>query len=310
MIALLAAAAALSFAHVTPLYPQRVTLKGDPGRLRLSLDVDAAYWSNEVLGLAERPPAGEWPAPMSEKALAYLREHLRLRVDGRPLEGRLIGARFYSEPWAALRKIGQEGAEGRYAFELEYPLPPAARVVSGRSLLADSEWKEHLAEPEKAKTVGWRQDFRTIWRAAGKRGRTAETTTASPDVSFDIAEVRRSRAQAAAEALAAPVADWRRFVPHFLLIAAAALWTASAARPRAVVALGLGVALLERPWTWRALSGLFEGRWLGPSLAAVGATALGLVLARLALSPSVIAAKRRKLAAVVLGVAGLAAVWP
>jgi hypothetical protein len=129
-------------------------------------------------------------------------------------------------------------------------------------------------------------------------------------VSFDISQVRRSRAQAAAEALAAPLRDWRRFLPHYALLSAAALAWARAARPGVFVALALAIALLERPWSWSVAAGLFERRWLGPLLEAVSASALSWLLAFAALRSGFLTDRRRRLAAFLLLAAGLAALWP
>ena len=310
------ACAAIADADVMPIYPVYATVKADAGRLRLHLDVDAAYWSNEVLPAGPRNQP--WPEPQRAAAEKYINESLPLRLDGRLVLGRLARARFYHEPWAAVRRLGQEGAEGRYAFDLEYPLAGKNLRVSGKSAFYLEEWNKFLADPERAKAVSWKQDFRTKLFLAGPRGRTIEIAMTSPDFSFDFSEIARSRWQAAGEALSIPWFDWDFLFWELLLILAAALaWPPAAAARRAFLGAAFAVlgctagglrlpgygqwlslaALAAASWfgsgpfwlaaAWAAgaatgagigqapdLPGIFEGRLVGPMLAAASCVAL------------------------------------
>jgi len=182
-------------AHVLPVHSVRAQLRGAGEALHLHLDTNAIYWQEEVLGA--EPPLEDWSQDLLDKAKAYIDSHLKLALDGKPLEGRLVEARYAHEPW-------QDWKSGRIHFRLSFPLPSQEGKLSGEMRFFFEE-KAHEAGAagrellRVAKEKDFPREFWTELEIRGKGSRVLKLTPESPGFSFPVEAALQSFPQAVVE---------------------------------------------------------------------------------------------------------------
>src|SRR5437879_3500640 len=121
-------------AHEIPIHPVEIELRVYPDLIRATMNSNQCYWSAEILRVSLPPPA--WTETLLGQVKKYVDEHFPLTVDGKPLESRILEARYVQEPW-------QDVLSGRVIFRFLYRLPPQkGRWLSGRATF----FSEHARE--------------------------------------------------------------------------------------------------------------------------------------------------------------------
>ncbi len=249
--------------EIYPISPAEVDIRVEPGRVVANVDVDSIYWIEEVLAMHTLPPR-DWPAPAIAKAENYINNHLRLAVDQRPLQGRLVSAVYVQRPW-------QVNEEGRMRFRLVYP-PADGTTLSGEADFYE-EYRREMATESGPPPVG--QDFRVLLKVSGRDGRAFELTHASPSFTVPVAPSQRSALQMARESLWVGIATVFGTIEGWPVLLALAL-SLSPGKPPAwhlgalLVAAAFGAALAPQKnssswmWIFGAMAALAAGRWRGP----------------------------------------------
>jgi hypothetical protein len=276
-VALLALATVPAFAHDYPIKPVSVVLRVEPDRVVADIDGDSVYWIEEVVGLHPMPPR-DWPADALAKAEKYANEHLRLRADGHPLNGRLLSATYAQKPW-------EVNENGRVHLRLSYPPVADGVTVSGDADFFEDYRLERLEGHEPVLPF---QDFRTLLTVPGRSPSSFELKPGATAFSVAAADARRAPAALAAESVTTGAAGALGAIEGWTALAALALSLApgfaSRRRLAGLLAAGILGSALPLPgplallWAAGVVAALSAGRWLGegatPWLEALAAVAL------------------------------------
>jgi hypothetical protein len=276
-LTLLLLSAGRASAHDYPIAPVRAVLRVEPDRVVADLDADSIYWIEEVVGLHPLPP-GNWPPDALAKAEAYVNQRLRLDVDGRRLQGRLISAEYVQRPW-------EVNEQGRVRLRLAYPPVSDAATLSGEADFYEDYRQERLEEHEPFLP---NQDFRTFLTVPGRVPRSFELKPGAFAFSIPVAQARRGAlarlfesALAGARAAGDGIAGWPALAALALSLAPGAPSKGRAASAAAAVLAGAALARGGASAEWAAglAAALAAGRWLGagsaPWLEAAALAALG-----------------------------------
>ncbi|MDE2038533.1 MAG: hypothetical protein KGO96_03340 [Elusimicrobia bacterium] len=249
-----------------PIRPVHIVLHAASDRIVADVTSDSIYWIEEVVRL-EPMPSRNWPRNAMLSAQNYVNAHLRLQVDGKPLEGRLLRAVYVQRPW-------QVYEQGTFHLRLVYPAVPEAAVISGSADFFSEYRQERLVARQPLLPI---MDFRTVLSVAGRRPRRFVLTPGKDDFSFAVADALPGRAQRLWRALGAGA--WSSLAAQgWPALAALALSLGpgcfSLRRALALMAAALlgAVAPLPAPswlpWAAGLAAALAAGRWLAAASAA------------------------------------------
>jgi hypothetical protein len=127
VLLLLAAAAA---ADIDDVHPVRAVLRADPGLLRLTLEANVESWGYGAGCVPGGPLSDE---ECRRRTADYLKTHLLLSADGRPLEPRVLGGRVVRELWR-----GEQAS--LVVLRAAYDPPPSLKVFSMEDRIYREEW--------------------------------------------------------------------------------------------------------------------------------------------------------------------------
>jgi hypothetical protein len=257
IFAWLICAALSASAHETyPIRPVRATLRVEPDRIVADLRADSIIWIAEVTD--QNPmPARDWPAATLAKVEAYTNAHFRLSVDGKPVEGKLVSARYRQFPW----EVNEEGV---FFLRLVYPAAPAASASVSGSARFYEEYRKELESESGGGPIPFKEGYRTFMDIPGRRRLAFTLTPEAPSFTASTEEARRTWFAMALEG--------------FQRGAQAALGSAAGFPALLAIALCLGpkppsrttIALLLAS----ASGGFAIGRWLGAPAWLIWAAAL------------------------------------
>lgn len=278
-LALLLAASPAWAVHNYPIEAVKVVLRVEPDRIVADVDSDSIYWIEEVIGLHPLPPS-HWPADALARTEKYANEHLRLSLDGKRLEGRLLDASYAQRPW-------EVNEEGRLRLRLVYPPAADGSVLSGEADFFEDYRQERLAE---GAPILPNEDFRVLLTAPGRDARSFELHPGASSFSLPVSGARRGVAARLLESFAAGAKAALDDAEGWAALAALALSLAPGVPSRrrlaalAAAAAAGAAPFLPAPawleWSAGAAAALAAGRWLGaPSAPWLEAAALA-VLAR------------------------------
>ncbi len=188
---LLGAALSASAQHIYPIRPVRATLRVEPDRIVADLRADSVFWIEEVTGLHPMP-ARDWPAGALAKVEAYVNSHFRLASDGRPLEGRLVEARYRQLPW----EVNEEGV-----FFLRLVYPPAGGAAISGSADFYAENRLEIAGELEGRPFPNPEGYRTFVDIPGRRRMAFTLAPDAPSFSVSADEARRTPLAMALESL-------------------------------------------------------------------------------------------------------------
>lgn len=188
---LLGAALSASAHEFYPIRPVTATLRVEPDRVVADLRADSIFWIEKVTGLHPMPARG-WPAEALSKTEAYVNAHFRLASDGRPLEGKLVEARYRQFPW----EVNEEGV---FFLRLVYP-PPDGSALSGTADFYEDYRREIAAELAGAPLPD-PEGYRTFVDIPGRRKAAFTLTPEAPSFSVPTADASRPPLAMALEAL-------------------------------------------------------------------------------------------------------------
>lgn len=193
ILALLLGAALSAAAHDSyPIRPVRATLRVEPDRIVADLRADSIVWIEEVTGLHPMP-ARDWPAETLAKVEAYVNSHFRLTADGKPLEGRLVEARYRQLPWEVTE-------EGVFFLRLVYPAAPNGASLSATARFY-AEYRQELESELGGRPLPFKEGYRTFVDIPGRRRLAFTLTHEAPSFTASIDEARRSALAMALESL-------------------------------------------------------------------------------------------------------------
>ncbi len=277
---LLGAALSASAHDFYPILPVRATLRVEPDRIVADFRADAVIWIEDVVGLHPMPPSG-WPAETLAKAEAYTNAHFRLTLDGKPLEGKLVAARYRQFPW----EVNEEGV---FFLRLVYPAAPAAGATLGGTASFYEEYRRELAGELGGKPVPYAEGYRTIATIPGRRRLEFTLTGDAPAFTAAVEDARRSpfamtleSLRLGAQAALGSAAGFPALLAIALCLGAKAPGRTAAAVLLAAAAAGFSVGglLPSPPWLiWAATLGASLGigrRAFAPALSAAAAAGLG-----------------------------------
>ena len=187
----LGAALSASAHDFYPIRPVKATLRVEPGRVVADLRADSIFWIEEVTGLHPMP-ARDWPAETVAKAEAYANGHFRLAVDGKPLEGKLVEARYRQLPW-------EVNEEGTFFLRLVYPAADGS-AITGTARFYE-EYRKEIAAELGGRPVPSPEGYRTIVDIPGRRRLSFVLTDGAPSFTASAAEARRTTFAMALESL-------------------------------------------------------------------------------------------------------------
>ncbi|MFA5139705.1 MAG: hypothetical protein WC728_10775 [Elusimicrobiota bacterium] len=279
---LLCSLPARAHAHLFPIHPVEVRLAVVQGEVRASIESNAVYWNARILG-GQPPPRG-WSRDTLEAAESYVRAHLRLQVDGRRLEGRLLDARYIQEPWKDWR-------EGRVLFQMTYPL----RSETGRLTVHSMFFAEFHEELEEAHDrpggcmsdhSGIRQEFVTRLRVGGRAPLSLELPLDAPEASFLLEDALQTSWQTSAAAFKAGFGTPASRPAILLFVAAGVLfWSGGQAFLGAAALLAFAALFFPAsplPWLepleWASAALLAASAGLGMRRGALGIVLLSIPL--------------------------------
>jgi hypothetical protein len=253
VLALCLALPALLSAHEVVVHRTEVALKADGGALRARVEVTAVAWMVEVSGKVE---GDAWSPEALQKSEDYLRQNLLIAVDGRPLAGRILRARYVREPWA-----GEFSAV--FVFDMAYPLPSTGTLFSAGSRVFLENWMENegtdpalAAGPPEGAPYAADRDMRARFRWSALPGRSRTTTIRAPSFSIPLADLRRARWEAWLESAALGFSCFAALGGFAALLLSAALFPPSAFVPAGrwlTVAAAAAGAFVPLPMAERAL---------------------------------------------------------
>lgn len=256
---LLGAALSASAHELYPIRPVQATLRVEPDRIVADLRADSIFWIEEVTGLHPMP-ARDWPAEALAKTEAYANAHFRLASDGRPLQGRLVEARYRQFPW----EVNEEGV---FFLRLVYP-PAGGTSLSGAANFYEGYRREIESDaPEGPPPAA--ESYRTLLDIPGRRRATFTLTHEAPSFSVSTADARRSPLAMALESLRGGAETALGMASGFPALLAIALCLGASPPGRAALA-----ALLAS-----ALCGFAAGGFLGAPSWLVWSATLGAALA-------------------------------
>lgn len=248
---------ALAGAHTVDVTPVRMTLKADAGALRVTVEVNARSWSF-LTGIALPEGGAPWPEDVLRSCQGYLHTHFAPSIDGKPLEGRVVGGRLAQPLW-------KSEVETEAVIQAVYDFPRGEEgTFAARVDFFREEWQ--AMEGQGARPSGEiSRQFGTRLRWKPWPGGTRMVALSSPDFSLPVKELRRPA-----------VARWGE-----------SLWGGV----RAALSTGGGLCLLlaallfPRPFRWGwawvgagVVAGLF---WPGPASVAAGSLWIFAVLTAL-----------------------------
>jgi len=247
---LLAAAAA---ADIDDVHPVRAAFRADPGLLRVTLEANAGSW-----GFYAAPaPGGAFPDEEFRRRTGdYLKTHLPLSADGRPLEPRVLGGRV-------VRRLWRSEEASLVVIRAAYDLPPSFKAFSMEDRVYREEWDrvEGAGIPVPSDVE---RDFRLFveWGTGG----TAILTPRTPRRDVPWKALRRSLLRRWGESAAAGLGAFFSAVGGPALLISLLLFppsraAASAGAGAALVLAGAGILL---PWTPDAAERIL---WAGVVLA-------------------------------------------
>jgi hypothetical protein len=278
---MLGAAISASAHDLYPIHPVRATLRVEPDRVVADLQADSVVWIEEVTGLHPMP-ARDWPASTLSKVESYANDHFRLDVDGVPLRGRLIDARYRQFPW----EVNEEGA---FFLRLVYPPLAAGSRLAGTARFYE-EYRHEIEEEYAGRPLPYRDGYQTVVTIPGEKRIICSLTPETPAFSVSSDESRRSPAAMSLESVRIGMESTLASASGFPTLLAIALCL-GAARPRrtAVAALFASAALgftcgrtLDAPawlvWSATLGSAVTAGRRrLAPAAGAAACGCLGFV---------------------------------
>lgn len=178
-------AALSASAHETyPIRPVRATLRVEPDRIIAELRADAIIWIEEVTGLSPMPPR-DWPTATLAKVEAYTNAHFRLSVDGKPVEGKLVSARYRQFPW----EVNEEGV---FFLRLIYPAASATGSSVSGSARFYEEYRKELEGEFGSRLIPFKEGYRTFVNIPGRRRLAFTLTPEAPSFAASIDEARRT----------------------------------------------------------------------------------------------------------------------
>lgn len=187
----LGAALSASAHDFFPIKPVRATLRVEPGRVVADLRADSVFWIEEVTGLHPMPPK-DWPAETVAKVEAYAKEHFRLDSDGKPLEGKLVEARYRQLPW-------EVNEEGTFFLRLVYPAAEGS-AITGTARFYE-EYRKEIAAELGGRPVPTPEGYRTLLDIPGRRRLSFILTADAPSFTASTDEARRTPFAMALESL-------------------------------------------------------------------------------------------------------------
>jgi len=276
---LLGAALSASAHDLYPIRPVRATLRVEPDRIAADLRSDSIIWIEEVAGLHPMP-ANDWPPETLAKVERYVNAHLRLAMDGKPLEGRLVEARYRQFPW-------EVNEEGTFFLRLVYP-PAAGAVITGSARFFE-EYRKEVESELAGKPLPYKDEYRTIVTIPGRRSSTFTLTAEAPSFAAPVADARRTALAMTLESFSrgaraafGAASGFPALLAIALCLGAAAAAPASAAIFLAAAAAGFAAAGFHAPppwliWTATLAASLLVGRRAAFAGAAAAAASLGFV---------------------------------
>jgi hypothetical protein len=273
VVAALLLAPLLASAHTVAVRPVHVRLKADPGRLRLTVEVNALAW-RFIAGVPV--PSGEepWAPEAGPRSMEYLRTHFPLSVDGRALEGRFQSIALAQPLW-------EDALGGLVVLRAVYDLPAGGTFTARADFYRED--RDGLEGRGLRPAAGVRRDFRTFVRWSAAPGGSAVKSLEDPALSLPLERLLRSGAGRAAESAWAGALAVLRVGGGAALLFVCLLfpgrWTAVFVAAGAAAGAGLVAAGLSPPpavlWGAAAAAALSSvrgrSRFVAPAAAAVGA---------------------------------------
>ena len=317
IVLLLGAAMSASAHDFFPIRPVHATLRVEPDRIVADLRADSIFWIEEVTGLHPMPASG-WPPDAFAKVEAYANSHFRLTAGGRPVEGRLVDARYRQLPW-------EVNEEGTFFLRLVYDAAPASGDPVSVTARFYEEYKEEIKHELGDRPDPFLEGYRTIAVVPGRRRMTFTLTPDAPSFTVSAGEARRTALAMALESSRRGLESALGAASGFPALLAVALCLGGGAPSRALAAALLAAAaggfaaggLLEAPpWLiWAACLGATAaagGGRLRGAAAAAAAACIGLAwctAARPMLPHALLALPSALAGALAAGAAMLCAAW-
>lgn len=261
-----------------PLAPVSVVLRAEPGRLIADVTSSSIYWIEEVVRVHPMPPR-DWPPEAAAKAEAYVNEHLRLKVDGAPLKGRLIDGRFAQLPW----EVHEQGV---FRLRLAYDGFGADGALNGEADFF-SDYIEELKTEDPGLYAEKKSLVKTNLVISGRENLQFVLTPDSPSFSVPVSSVRRGKMSRALESVKlgflsafTTSSAWPALAALILALGAISPNVKNVA-PVAVILLASALpAPAWLPWASGIVAAVSAGSWAGPIspvLNAVASAGLGAV---------------------------------
>ena len=178
----LGAALSASAHDFFPIKPVKATLRVEPDRVVADLRADSIFWIEEVTGLHPMPPK-DWPAETLAKVEAYANGNFRLSLDGKPLQGKLVEARYRKLPW-------EVNEEGTFFLRLVYPAAAGSSIAGTATFYED--YRKDIAGELAGRPLPFPEGYRTFLDIPGRRRQSFTLTSEAPSFTVSADEARRS----------------------------------------------------------------------------------------------------------------------